>query len=209
MNPDTLPTSQVSQSMTLDSERMLSDVFTENRAALRRRIAARLNPQLKGRLDPSDVVQETLAEACARIDEYIANPTVPLLQWLFALAEQNAIEAHRKHVVAQKRSTQREENADRSGDSPVGWQAVSEATDPGERAAKVERMERLHQAISRLSPTSQAIVRMRFLEGRKLADIAEVMDLSIDAVAKRALRSLRTLNAYAGDLGLDETGDTR
>ena len=66
-------------------------------------------------------------------------------------------------------------------------------------------MERLRQAISMLSPASQAVVRMRFLEGRKLSEIAEALDLSV-----RVFNSLkRTGITTVGDvLDLLEKGDT-
>ena len=201
-----MSTSPTPNDLTVDPERVLANVFVEHRGALRRRIASRLNRQIKGRIDPSDVVQETLAEACARIEEYLANPTVPLLQWLYALAEQNAIAAHRIHVVAQKRSTNREESLlEHSKDSRPSKTPISGLTDPGLRFEKKERMERLHQAICMLSPPTQTVVRMRFLEGRQLAEIAEALDISVDAVAKRALRGLVKLHEFAGELGLEDT----
>lgn len=196
------------QELQEDPQNTLTRVFTENRSALRRLVASRLDTNIKGRVDPSDIVQETLIDACRRLDDYLANPSVPFISWLFALADQNAVDAYRRHVVTKKRSVQREQFLDSrasAAQNDIHMHAVSDLTDPGQRAEKQERMAQLQKAISMLSLESQIIVRMRFLEGKTLAEIAEKFDISVDAVAKRAMRSLLKLTEFANELGLGDT----
>jgi len=44
-------------------------VLERYRARLRRMVALRLDPRLQGRIDPSDVIQETYLEAASRLAE--------------------------------------------------------------------------------------------------------------------------------------------
>jgi RNA polymerase sigma-70 factor (ECF subfamily) len=53
-----------------------------HRERLRRMVALRLDHHLQGRIDPSDVIQETYLEAWTRLPEYLRNPSVPFYLWL-------------------------------------------------------------------------------------------------------------------------------
>lgn len=185
-------------------EETLSKVFTQQRSALRQLVAARIGPSLRTRVDPSDVVQETLIDAFQRLNQYLDNPKVPFTRWLFTLAEQKAITAHRRHVKAGKRSVVRESKVGKTNSetAPIEELLRANMSDPLWTLQKVERLALLQEAISTLSLQSQAIVRMRFLEGRQLADIAEELGMTVDAVSKRAMRSLVKLCSVAKDLGI-------
>ena len=199
--------SDIVEELKQDPEATLTKTITENRQALRRMIASRMDQRLRGRVDPSDIIQETLMEAHKRLGEYLENPTLPFLTWLFVLAEQNTISAYRRHIATKKRTTEREHANyfDEPSEDAEGEVVICDLTGPAQMAEKLDRMVQLHKAISMLSPQAQTIVRMRFLEERSLAEIAEVLGISVDAVSKRAMRSLVKLSAYASELGLGET----
>jgi RNA polymerase sigma-70 factor, ECF subfamily len=57
---------------------------------LRRMVAARLARRLLRRVDASDVVQETLAEASKRLTDYLREQPLPFLAWLRQLAPKQA-----------------------------------------------------------------------------------------------------------------------
>ena len=183
-------------------ENSLHELIAANRPMLRQIVAARISDRLAGRVDPSDVIQETLIEAHRRIGDYLDNPNVPFISWLAALAEQNALLAHRKHFNVQKRSVKREQRLDDSS-HPNDLQriAYSDVTDPGKRVERSEDKELLYKALGKLNPLSQRIVRLRYLEGRKLSEIAHELEMSVDAVAKRAIRSLERLSEIANGAG--------
>lgn len=187
----------------------LSRVFADNRELLQRFVANRMSRQIKGRVDASDIVQETYAEAFKRLDEYLENPSIPFLKWLYMLADQNAAAAYRKHVGTQKRSTDKEQpvHSDASSffSNDLQRVAVSDHTGPLQHFARMERRMSLERAISTLPVPSQAVVRMRFLEGKSLAEISEALGLSVDAVSKRAMRSLVKLSNVVEEYGLSNS----
>src|SRR5262249_27985198 len=60
----------------------VAELLERYRARLRRMVAIRLDPRLRGRVDASDVIQEGYLEALRRLDEFIRNPCVPFYIWL-------------------------------------------------------------------------------------------------------------------------------
>jgi DNA-directed RNA polymerase specialized sigma24 family protein len=78
------------------------------RDRLRRLIALRLDPRLAGRINPSDVIQETYLEAAARLVEYLQNPMMQFYLWLRFLAGQKLVTLHQHHLGRQMRDAGRE-----------------------------------------------------------------------------------------------------
>src|SRR5262249_54102978 len=83
-------------------------LLEQSRPRLRRMIALRRDPRLHGRIDPSDVIQETYLEAAARLAEYVHQPTMPFFLWLRFLAGQKLVTLHRHHLGRQMRDAGRE-----------------------------------------------------------------------------------------------------
>src|SRR5262249_14265807 len=52
-------------------------LIVRHRERLRQLIALRLDRRLLARVDPSDVVQEALADACAKLPQYLRQPPLP------------------------------------------------------------------------------------------------------------------------------------
>src|SRR5262245_22134581 len=80
-----------------------------HRDRLRRMVAVRIDRRLAARIDPSDVVQEALADAYTQLPAYLKEQPLPFYPWLRQLAWNRLVELYRKHVLAQKRTVTREE----------------------------------------------------------------------------------------------------
>src|SRR5438477_511720 len=85
-----------------DSARGL--LLQRHRARLRRMIALRLDPRLRARVDPSDVLQESLAEADQKLSDYARRRPLPFYPWLRQLAWECMTRLHRRHIQAGRRS---------------------------------------------------------------------------------------------------------
>ena len=96
------PAEQVSFGESDDVNRL----YVEYRGRLRQLVALRMDPRLRGRIDPSDVIQETFALATKRIASRDQRMT-PYL-WLRFLTLQKLAEQHRIHVRVKARSVNRE-----------------------------------------------------------------------------------------------------
>jgi RNA polymerase sigma-70 factor (ECF subfamily) len=84
-------------------------LLARHRERLRQMIALRLDRRLAARIDPSDVVQEAMADADRELAEYLSSRTMPFYAWLRRFAWDRLVEAHRRHVSAERRSVDREQ----------------------------------------------------------------------------------------------------
>ena len=69
--------------------------FQTNQTRLMRLIELRLDRRLAGRIDPSDVFQETFLRANAAFDEYCRLSSIPIFNWLRIQAQFAVGDCHR------------------------------------------------------------------------------------------------------------------
>ena len=118
------------------------ELLERYRDYLRRMVASRLDRRLAARLDPSDIVQETLADAAGRMDDYLRNQTLPFFGWLRLLAGEHIRDAHRHHLFAQKRSITRESRVPEFTDESavdLARHLMAHDTSPSNRLVREER----------------------------------------------------------------------
>ena len=75
----------------------VNQLLAFHRAYLKRLIDVRLDPQLRGRIDPSDVVQETLVVASRRIQDFLKRRPTSFRIWLRRKALEQLIDQRRFH----------------------------------------------------------------------------------------------------------------
>lgn len=61
-------------------------LLSSQRDRLRRMVAVSFDRRLAARADPSDVVQEALADAARKLDDYLRERPLPFFPWLRRLA---------------------------------------------------------------------------------------------------------------------------
>ncbi len=83
-------------------------LLARHRAKLRKMLAVRLDRRLLPRLNPSDAVQETLTEALGKLSDYVRTRPIPFYPWLRQLAGQTLSRLYEQHVLAGRRSVNRE-----------------------------------------------------------------------------------------------------
>src|SRR6266446_3301029 len=84
-------------------------LLERHRDRLRRMVAVRLDRRLAARVDPSDVVQEALAEAAGKLSHYLRERPLPFYPWLRRIAWERLVKLHRRHLYTGMRSVQRED----------------------------------------------------------------------------------------------------
>lgn len=80
-----------------------------HRDRLKNMVRVRLDRRMVARIDPSDVVQEALAEAAQRLPQYAVERPIPFYPWLRQLAWKRLEKLHERHLNAQRRAIGREE----------------------------------------------------------------------------------------------------
>ena len=157
-----------------------------------------LDERLQSRLDYADVVQITFLEATRDFDHFRGDSVESLLAWLRNILSNNVATAHQHHLAAQKRSARKEVTlrvSSESGGSSLGMQDMvpSESSSPSQRMMRDEASVVLATCLEQLPETQREAIRMRYLEGMSLKEIAERIEKSEMAVAGLLKRGLRTL----------------
>ncbi len=174
-------------------------LLQRHRQRLKRMIALRLDCRLAARLDPSDLVQEALAEADRRLDDYARRRPLPFYPWLRQLAWDRLADAHRRHVQARRRSVTREDA------EPVGLpggsalqladRLLASGVCPSEALRQEELRARVRTALEALAEADREVLVLRYLEQLSAQEVGAVLGVSESAAKKRALRALQKLRA--------------
>jgi RNA polymerase sigma-70 factor (ECF subfamily) len=170
------------------------ELLARHRDRLVRMVAVRLDGRLRGRLDPSDVIQEAYLEASARLPEYVARSDLPFFLWLRLLAGQKLAFLHRHHLGVHMRDAGREVPLEPPTTS-AGMAECLAGRDPrpSEVAVGAELQRRYEAAIDGLEPLDREILSLRHCEQLTNAEAARVLGLNESAASKRYVRALEKL----------------
>lgn len=183
------------------------ELFARHREQLKQALEVRMDFRLGGRVDISDIVQETYLEASQRFDDYLADPRLRFYVWLRWIGREKVIQHYRHHVAARRRAVDRELvlPVDRSNEI-VQRVAAGGATPTGELAAR-ERAELLERALSDLADSDREVILLRHFEGLSHVEAAAVLGLAPDAARKRHVKALRRLGRRLKELGATSGAD--
>jgi RNA polymerase sigma-70 factor (ECF subfamily) len=154
-----------------------------------------LGPRPEGRIDPSDVVQQTLLEAQQKLQQFHGHSKAELAAWLRQALTHNLADAFRalnraKRDVNRERSL--EEALDQSASRLEAWLAADQSS-PSQRAERNEQVVRLSQALAKLPEPQREAVVLRHFEGWSLAAIAQHLGRTQAAVVGLLQRGLKNL----------------
>lgn len=166
------------------------ELFALYRAYLRRIIDARLEPQLRSRVDPSDIVQDTFIVASQRIDDFLARRPTSAKYWLRGEAMQRLANAQRRHY-AQKRDLSREAPVDSLSAASIAGPLLGER--PCEILQKKELLAKVVAAVEKLAETDREILLLRYMEGLSNREVAEILKLEPNVASLRHGRALSKL----------------
>jgi len=145
-----------------------NQLLQRHRDRLRRMVDAHWDQRLSGRLDPSDVVQETLTQAAIDLPDFLEQRPLPFYPWLRQIAWRRLVAEHRRHIRAHRRSVRREEqlapNLPDASVADLAERLVGQGTSPSGEAIRKELIRRVRHAIDRLSPSDRELVVLRHVE---------------------------------------------
>lgn len=185
------------QNASQTSEAEFCQVLQKHRARLKRLVELRLDNRIRGRVDVSDIVQETSLEAFNRVEEYLADPAVPLFVWLRFLTIQKVAQFHRTHLGTQARNAAREISIHREAPAAtsavLAAQLVGQLTTASQAAVRAEMKQRLEMALNQMNEKDREVLSLRHFEQLSQKETAAVMGLSEDATGSRHVRALAKL----------------
>ncbi len=188
--------------------RGLSDLLQRHRDRLRCLIHVRLDRRLRGRVDASDVIQETLLQAASDLDGYLKHREggrSSFFVWLRLLAIRKLRVIHRRHFGIQARDVEREISADRrrvadSASDPLIAKLPGALTSPSRALQRIEQTARLEESLGRLDPADREVLVLRHYEQLSNQETAEVLGISGTAACNRYVRSLKRLRHVLAEM---------
>ena len=168
------------------------------RGRISRMLTIRMDPRLRGRLDASDVIQDTFIEVQQRLVEYRRRNDMPFFLWVRFLAGQKLAQMHRKHLGAGRRDARRE-LPDALGRIPGASTAtlagalMSDGVTPSEVAMRMEDEERVVSVLDELRELDREVLALRHFEGLSNLEVAQLLGIEPSAASRRYVRALARL----------------
>jgi RNA polymerase sigma-70 factor (ECF subfamily) len=157
-----------------------------------------VGPRLKRKVDPSDLVQETLLDAHRQFAHFEGTTEAQFLAWLRRILAGKAANTVRHYLGTQSRNLQQELEADLSQSFDRMWLHVSQLAaaagpSPSQQYLHREQSVLIADALQRLPDDYRQVIVLRHWDDLTFPQIAERMQRSVDSVEKLWMRALAKL----------------
>lgn len=175
----------------------LAELIELNRFKLMAALERKVGAGLRSKLELEDIFQEVATRAVKDVSEVDFAEHDPV-GWLYHVMDRQIIDLHRFHFEAQKRNAAREVSADQplGGGEQRGladW-LVASMTSPSAAVSRDFRLQRVYQALERLSEDMRQAIQWRYLDNLSSQEIATRLgktDVATRVLLSRALRKLK------------------
>jgi RNA polymerase sigma-70 factor, ECF subfamily len=178
-------------------------LLVRHRRRLKKMVRLHMDRRLAPRVDPSDVVQEALAEAAQELSGYLEERPIPFYPWLRKIAWERLVKLHRCHLHARKRTARREEpsilNLPDESAVELAGRLLDLGSSPSKHLLREELRARVRAALESLKPADREVLVLRYLEGLSNSEAAAVLGIGESAVGMRHLRALERLRNLLGE----------
>jgi RNA polymerase sigma-70 factor (subfamily 1) len=180
----------------------VNQALEKYRAYLETLTFIQIDPRLRGKFGLSDVIQNTLLEASGTPERIAAMDSAAQKHWLRCMLLNNLKDEIERYLtkgrnVGRERSL--DEAAEASSRRVCGVLAAEEST-PSEKLSKKEVARRVLEALSQLPVREREALTLQQYHGWKLAEIAEHLECTTNAVAGLQARGRARLRKLLSDL---------
>jgi RNA polymerase sigma-70 factor (ECF subfamily) len=158
-----------------------------------------LDQRLRGKVEASDVVQQTLLLAHQYRDQFRGQSEAELAGWLRTILANELNGAVRKFVGGQKHDVARERALaaalDESSARLEQWLAANQSS-PSQQAIRREQLFQLSAALTALPEDQRTVLELKYLQRCSVSEIADRLGrsrASVTGLLRRGLQQLRTL----------------
>jgi RNA polymerase sigma-70 factor (ECF subfamily) len=184
--------------------RAFDQLFARYRKYLRQVVGMRLDPRLRQRLDPSDVVQEAQLEAFQRLADYLQRRPMSFRLWLRKTACERLLMLQRYHRKSLRRCIDREVALPDRSSMMLVQNLLAGGSTPSQRLDRAELARRVSEALAQLSEPDREVLLMRNLEVLSNQETAEALQIDPAAASQRYGRALLRLRKQLIAAGLLE-----
>ena len=167
-------------------------------------LLARLNidARLQGKVDASDLVQETFLKAHRNFGQFRGNTEEELVSWLRQILTNNLANLVRHYLGLKRRDVRLERQLaaemDRSSRLMDGG-LIAPGSSPSRQASCREQAVLLADVLKQLPADYREVLILRHLEGLTFAQVAERLGRTEDSVQKLWVRALARLRRSLGE----------
>jgi RNA polymerase sigma-70 factor (ECF subfamily) len=161
-----------------------------------------IDRRLQGKLDPSDLVQETFLEAHRDFAQFRGSGEPDLLAWLRQVLVRNLANQVRRYLGTRGRDVrlERELAAEVDESSRVLDRGlVAPQSSPSKQATRREQAVLLAEALGRLPDDYREVIVLRHLQERTFPEVAARMGRTVEGVKKLWARALARLRGTLGE----------
>ncbi len=164
---------------------------------LRARLQRQMTADMRAHVEPDDVLQQVYLEAFRSLNQFQYLGKDSFLRWLFTILDRKLIDEHRA-LHAERRDVRREVRAFVSPETASYVDLLARIGAKSATASQVlrtrETIGTLEQCLSELPEHYRDVIRMRFLQGRAVSEVARTLkrsEGSVHMICHRALQQLR------------------
>jgi RNA polymerase sigma-70 factor (ECF subfamily) len=157
-----------------------------------------IDTRFQGKFSDSDLVQQTLLEACRDLPKFRGRTEAELLAWLRQILAHVLAHEIRRYHGTQQRDIDREvslEEALAQSSQRLGQMLAASGSSPSERAVQREQEVLLADVLARLPDDHREVIILRNLEGLPHEEVARRMGRSVGAVRMLWVRALARLRS--------------
>lgn len=172
----------------------IDHLFHGLRTYLQRRAEQQLDADLRVKVSPSDIVQETFLRAFEGIAGFHGSTRGELIAWLHGILHHRLLTAQRQFRGSIKRDLARE-RLDPEREAGVTGCAAPSQSSPSRQAIEAEDAERLSAALKQLPERQEQAIRLRNELHLSFDEVAQVMDCTPAAAQKLWARAVKQLSS--------------
>ncbi|MFN0137792.1 MAG: RNA polymerase sigma factor [Phycisphaerae bacterium] len=179
----------------------LQQLLIPYQSRLLARLTKRLPLSLRSSISAEDLLQETFVEIFRQIRGFEPQGRAAFVRWLIMVADGRLIQAIRRHS-ALKRGGARpalDAMAGGSSDVPLFELLDVDTHSPSRSVAGHEIEAAVQAALLRIKPEYRDAVRMRYIEGLSVAEVAQRMGKTDWSVHKLCTRGFAAMRAALGE----------
>ncbi len=152
-----------------------------------------IDGRFRGKFDASDVVQQTLLEACRDLPKFHGGTEGELLAWLRQVLAHVLGHEFRRYAGTQRRDLAREVSLEQSlaqSSQRLGDILAASGSSPSQQAVRHEQEVMLAEVLARLPEDYREVLIFRNLEGLSHEEVAQRMGRGVGAVRMLWVRAL-------------------
>ena len=181
-NSQSLPPGRVSTSELLQRRdpQAIEELLRRYRPLLRAIVAGEIDPNLRAKVDPSDLVQEACLEVAKSIEKINSTRSPQFLAYLKQIVMNKLHDVRRRFLISQKRNASLESKA--SVQQIVNHAELQDRQDALEDLINEELLDRTRLALSKLPLEVKKVLHMRFVRGMTYSEIGQKLERTEDDV---------------------------